>query len=215
LAGEALVRVPRIRGGLDAIETCREATTGCGCGDALDGLAETWALLEAAGVSGSTMIDFSVMRSFDYYTGIVVEAYAPGVGVPLGGGGRYDGVLGRFGSPAPAAGFALGLERLSIALVEQGCEVRVRGLDAVIGGEPEYAVSASSRLRLAGWQVALSERTGLELVREAERLGAVEALFAEERRIVRLDRSGEPSTTLADPIPYAPTTSWAEGGELS
>jgi ATP phosphoribosyltransferase regulatory subunit len=144
---------------------------------------------------------------------MVIEAYAPGVGVPLGGGGRYDGVLGRFDAPAPAAGFALGLERLSIALVEQDVAVAVRGLDAVIGGDPAAALATAARLRSAGWRVVLSERAGLELVREADRLEAAEALWAADGRVVRLDRAGEPAVPLEDPLPYAPTTSWARGGD--
>jgi hypothetical protein len=50
-------------------------------------------------------------------------------------------------------------------------------------------------------------------VREADRLGAVEALVAHAGRIVRLDRAGEAADPLSEPLPYAPTTSWAEGGE--
>ena len=38
------------------------------------------------------------MSSFDYYTGLVFEAYAPGLGSPLGGGGRYDNLLASYGA---------------------------------------------------------------------------------------------------------------------
>lgn len=214
-AASALREVPRIRGGADAITACRTATAGCGCDAALDALARTWSLLEAAGVSESVVVDFSVMRSFDYYTGLVVEAYVPGLGVPLGGGGRYDGVLAAFDAPMPAAGFALGLERLTIALVEQDRAPGVRALDAVVGGEPAVAMATAARLRAVGWRVMLSQRSGLELVREATRVGAVEALVAESARVVRLDRSGEPALPLEEPAPYPPSTTWAEGGERS
>lgn len=212
-SARALRAVPRIRGGAEAISACRDATEGCGCTDALDALARTWELLEVAGVSDSVAVDFSVMRSFDYYTGLVVEAYAPGLGVPLGGGGRYDGVLAAYGRSMPAAGFALGLERLTIALVEQQRAPKVRGLDAVVGGDGRFAMAAAATLRAAGWRVALSARTGAELVAEAERLDAAEALLAEERRVVRLDRAGEPALPLESPVPYPPTTTWAEGGD--
>lgn len=213
-AGRALRKVPRIRGGFEAIGQARDAAVGCSCDTALDELAETWRLLDSAGVSDFISIDFSVMRSFDYYTGLVAEAYVPGLGVPLGGGGRYDGVLAAYGAPRPSAGFALGMERVMIALVEQAGGVRVRGLDAVVGGEAAVALRAASELRQAGWRVAISARSGAELVREAERLGAVEALIVRaDGAIVRLDRAGEPATPLEDPVPYAPTTSWAQGGD--
>jgi len=174
----ALRAVPRIRGGAEAIDACRAATDGLGCEDALDDLSATWELLVAAGVSDRVVIDFSVMRAFDYYTGLVVEAFAPGLGLPLGGGGRYDGVLAAYDSPSPAAGFALGLERVMIALVEQGAEVSVTPLDAVVGGQPAAAIRAAAGLRATGKRVALSSRTGAELVAEAARLGALEAIEA-------------------------------------
>ena len=209
----ALSAVPRIRGGHDAIAACRQATAGLGCEIALDELAATWELLEAAGVSGHVVVDFSVMRSFGYYTGLVAEAYAPGLGVPLGGGGRYDGVLAAFDAPSPAAGFAIGLERLMIALLEQKAEPSARGLDAVLGGAPRASLVAAARLRASGWRVALSARSGLELVLEADRLEAAEALFVEDGRVVRLDREGGFAFPLEEPIPRPPTTTWTTGGE--
>jgi ATP phosphoribosyltransferase regulatory subunit len=212
-AARALREVPRLRGGAEAIAAAREATADCGCEAALDELTQTFSLLEAAGVSEFVIADFSVMRSFDYYTGVVFEAYAPGLGVPVAGGGRYDGVLGRFGAPQPAAGFALGLERLTIALVEAQAAPGVRPLDAVIGGEPGDALGAARVLREAGWRVARSARAGLDLVREAYALGAAEALLAQNGAIVRLDRAGEPAVPLGAPIPAPPSATWAEGGD--
>jgi ATP phosphoribosyltransferase regulatory subunit len=116
----ALREVPRLRGGLDALESCRELAAPCGCPEVVDGLIATWYMLEAAGVSGRVSVDFGIVRAFDYYTGLVLEASVPGMGLPLGGGGRYDGLLARFGRDLPAAGFALALERVHIAMAEQG-----------------------------------------------------------------------------------------------
>ncbi len=65
----------------------------------------------------------------------------------------------------------------------------------------------------AGWRVALSARTGRDLVAEATRLEAAEALLATGRGIVRLDREGQPALPLEEPVPYPPTTTWVEGGE--
>ena len=214
-AARALREVPRIRGDRDATVDCRRATAGCGCERVLDEFERMWLLLEAAGVASNVTADFSVMRSFDYYTGVVFDAYAPGFGVTLGGGGRYDGVLAKFGSGAPAAGFALGLERLSIALVEQGVALPVRALDAVIGGDAADALAAAARLRDAGWRVALSSEEGAELVAEARDRQAIEALVARGERIIRLDRAGEPAQPLPDAIPYAPSATWAREGDAS
>ena len=59
-----------------------------------------------------------LVRGMGYYTGAIFEVAHPSLGYSLGGGGRYDGMIGRFlGSEVPAAGFSLGFERL-VDLVE-------------------------------------------------------------------------------------------------
>jgi len=207
----ALVASPRIRGGREALDECAALLAGCGCSRTLDHLRETYRVLENLGYAEHVTIDFGIMRSFDYYTGFVLEAYAPGLGLPLGGGGRYDGLLAAFGNPMPAAGFALGLERVMIALAEQGSTPVTVPLDAVVGGADAVEVFAAARtLRAAGWQVqAAVGRLGMHLVREAERSGAEEALLADGDEIVRLDRAGERALPLGQPVPEPPSATWA------
>ncbi len=131
---QALRALPRIRGGRDAIEEARALVAPLGCEDGLDELSGMCDLLDAAGVGGRVCIDFSVMSSFDYYTGMVFEAYAPGLGSPLGSGGRYDNMVGAYGEDRPAAGFAFFLEQVmassSAALPNGG------GADAAATSEP-------------------------------------------------------------------------------
>ena len=66
------------------------------------------------------IFDLGLSRSLGYYTGAIFEVYDGALGVPLGGGGRYDDLLARFGRELPAAGWALNVERLHIALVGEG-----------------------------------------------------------------------------------------------
>jgi len=212
----ALREVPRIRGGREALDRCREVIAACGCTDALLPLSRTWAILEGLGAVDRVQIDFGIMRSFGYYTGLQIEAYAPGLGLPLAGGGRYDHVLSTFGHAAPAAGFALGLERVMIALAEQGRTPSLEPLDAVLGGsEPVAVFAAAARLREAGWCVRIAPgEPGLAVVREADARGAAEALVATGEGIFRLDRAGEPVLPLPVPLPEAPRLTWASrGGE--
>ena len=70
--------------------------------------------------TGSSRRDVAARIIFDlglarpgYYTGAVFEVYDPAVGIPLGGGGRYDDLLGEFGRALPAVGFALEVERVT------------------------------------------------------------------------------------------------------
>ncbi len=60
--------------------------------------------------------DELVEVDIDYYTGMVFECYVPGLGYPIGTGGRYDTLIERFGVKKPAVGFALGLGRIMLAL---------------------------------------------------------------------------------------------------
>jgi histidyl-tRNA synthetase len=71
------------------------------------------------GTAGA-LIEFDpwLVRGMGYYTGAIFEVAHPSLGYSLGGGGRYDGMIGRFlGSDVPAVGFSLGFERL-VDLVE-------------------------------------------------------------------------------------------------
>lgn len=191
MAGEALRVVPRI-GGDDAIGRCRAVVAPTGCAGSLDALARTWELLEATGMSARVRVDFGILRSFDYYTGLIVEAYAPGVGLPLGGGGRYDDVLAAFGAPMPAAGFALTLERVHIALRAQDVDVAVRGLDVVVGGDdPAEVLRAAATLRASGLRVRIAAACApAAIAAEAAREGASRALIARAGVLVTLDPLG-------------------------
>ncbi|WP_417333467.1 ATP phosphoribosyltransferase regulatory subunit [Gordonibacter urolithinfaciens] len=120
----AIRTLPRIRGGRAAIDEVRALVAPLGCEDGLDAFARTYDLLEEAGLGERILVDFSVMSSFDYYTGLVFEAYAPGLGTPLGSGGRYDNMIAAYGESRPAAGFAFFLEQAmaAAAAVPAGCE---------------------------------------------------------------------------------------------
>ena len=91
------------------------------------GLAEVHRLLTAYGVGGAILLDLGEVRGFDYYSGVNFEGYVDGFGAELVGGGRYDQMLGRFGTPCPATGFAFDVNRLLLALAAQGLEQRVTG----------------------------------------------------------------------------------------
>ena len=103
----ALVRVPQSRGGAEVLDDA---------GPAADSLRAVAALLPRS-VRDRVIFDLGLSRPLGYYTGAVFEVYDAALGAPLGGGGRYDDLLGRFGRHLPAAGWALNVERLHIALV--------------------------------------------------------------------------------------------------
>jgi ATP phosphoribosyltransferase regulatory subunit len=103
----ALLTVPQTRGGAEVLDTA---------GVAAEPLRAVTALLPPA-VRDRLIYDLGLSRPLSYYTGAVFEVYDAALGAPLGGGGRYDDLLGRFGRDLPAAGWALNVERLHIARV--------------------------------------------------------------------------------------------------
>jgi ATP phosphoribosyltransferase regulatory subunit len=107
---ELLLRVPRIRGGAEVLTALHGPLE-----RAAMGMRAVHQLL-APTVAERLIFDLGLVRSLGYYTGAVFQVYDPAYGVPIGGGGRYDELLGAFGRPLPAVGFALNIERLHIAL---------------------------------------------------------------------------------------------------
>lgn len=114
LDSDLLVRVPQLRGGPDVLEAPPGPVA-----DALTGLRAVLDLLEPA-VAERVIFDLGLARGLGYYTGAVFDVYDPALGEPLGGGGRYDDLLGRFGRDLPAVGFAIGVDRLHAALAAEG-----------------------------------------------------------------------------------------------
>ncbi len=112
----AIFELSRLRGGKQALEDVRALLKPFGCESGIAELETVFEALVERGLGEKILIDFSVMSSFDYYTGLVFEAYAPGLGSPLGGGGRYDNLLAAYGAEkVPAAGFAFYLEQVMAA----------------------------------------------------------------------------------------------------
>jgi len=86
----------------------------------LDRLAEVYRLLAASGLRESLLIDLGEFRGFDYYDGVVFDVFAQGLGCEVGGGGRYNHLVGRFGRDLPSTGFAFDMDRLFQAMEAGG-----------------------------------------------------------------------------------------------
>lgn len=115
---ETLLRLPGLRGGAEVLDQARELG-GAAVERAAQRLQQTYDLLVERGVAGRVQLDLGLLRDLGYYTGAIVEIYDPALGHILGGGGRYDDLVGRFGTPMPAAGFGLYLERVHVAQMEE------------------------------------------------------------------------------------------------
>ena len=88
---------------------------------ALDDLARLVGLLQRTPAAGHLRFSPDLARGLGYYTGAIFEIAVPDLAGSLGGGGRYDDLVGMFGKKqVPAVGFSLGLERILVVMEERG-----------------------------------------------------------------------------------------------
>jgi histidyl-tRNA synthetase len=178
VAGELAAR------GIDAAaaETCLRAFEEVGAYDELAGrseigedarrnIADIVALADATLARGHVQFTPRLARGLSYYTGAIMEISVPDLAGSLGGGGRYDGLIGMFlGEDIPACGFSLGLERILVVMAERNmfpADVQRPSADVMVTlfeGEPiAYALQLASELRGAG--------ASAEVYPEADKLG--------------------------------------------
>ena len=119
----ALQRALDLSPGKGALAAARKLASSEGMEEVVERLVAVQDLADDAGYGDLVGFDFGLMPELDYYTGIVIEAYAPGVDFPVANGGRYDRLLAAFDWPIPAVGFTIDLERLHEALVDEGAGV--------------------------------------------------------------------------------------------
>lgn len=117
----ALNALPALAGGGEILERARaECAINEGAERAIERLASVWNCLETLGVTTAITLDLGMVRGMAYYTGIVFEGFARGIGFSILSGGRYDTLLAHFGKALPACGFAIGVERVLAGLALQG-----------------------------------------------------------------------------------------------
>ncbi|MBX3277123.1 MAG: ATP phosphoribosyltransferase regulatory subunit [Acidobacteria bacterium] len=106
-------RLTQIAGKQDALDGARAVLVNERSRAAVEELARVYATLDALGLAEHFDIDLGDAGGLEYYTGLTFKVYAPGWGAEIGGGGRYDHLIGNFGAPEPAVGFSLSLDALT------------------------------------------------------------------------------------------------------
>ncbi len=146
-----------LQGGPELLAQMRQQVTNEKCLSALQDLQKIYELLDAYGAAGYLSFDLGLYRSLDYYTGMLFEIYLPQMGYPIVGGGRYDKMMENFGLHCPATGFAIGVDRVVLALERSG-EASERRWDVLVawsaGNLPE-AIAKAGALRAEGRSVKL------------------------------------------------------------
>ena len=110
-----------LHGGREAIVEAVAVLTGTAAEAPAKRLLALFDTAREHGLPARLSADPGEVRAFAYYTGMIFSIYAEGPGEPIGGGGRYDDLLSRFGAPMPAVGFGLDLDALEWALRSATC----------------------------------------------------------------------------------------------
>lgn len=149
---EMLYRLPHLRGGKEILDEVLSWSSSPVIIEAAESLQTVYRYLEDFSVQEFVALDLGILRGFDYYTGIIFEGYAPGVGFPVVEGGRYDSLYAEFGEGLPATGFAVNLGSLLslLPLPEvKGAEILVFGQDR------QQVVRLCQKLRRQGRRVEM------------------------------------------------------------
>lgn len=125
-------------------------------------LADLAGIAAAVGAAGAVPLVFDpfLVRGMGYYTGPIFEVAHPQLGYSLGGGGRYDGMIGRFlGTEVPATGFSLGFERL-IDLVDVDTDAEADAAALLYDADAELGpvMALKAQLVASGTRVRLVPR---------------------------------------------------------
>jgi len=150
-----LVALPTLYGGPDILARARGLVEDAEARAAVDELQLLCERLGALGPAARLSIDLGEVRGFDYYTGTRFALYAEGVGGALASGGRYDGLVARYGRPARAAGFALDVDRTAELLKLRGVPAPKLPGGVLVAGDPVAAARAAAELRAKGERVVL------------------------------------------------------------
>jgi len=164
--------------------------------DHLRKLSEVKDVLTDYGIENLVFFDFSLTRKIEYYTGIVFEASVPNFGLPLGGGGRYDNFIEKFGKlKIPAIGFAMEIEKCLQALTAQGFQPQKREKIRILVASKfrDAAVKAVNALHNAG-VVAL-----LDVTKSDEKKIMKYAELAGIDYVIFVDSTIEKPVTAYDP----------------
>ncbi|MCG5054917.1 MAG: ATP phosphoribosyltransferase regulatory subunit [Myxococcales bacterium] len=179
--------LPTLSGDASILDDAFERAPGVEVRRALADLREVVERLADRGIRGGNVhVDLGEIRGFDYYTGVRFQGFVHGAADAVLAGGRYDALMGRYGRPRAAVGFAIDVEATAGAL--EHLQERTRGAatngfrrgegGCLVVGEAGLAEREALRLRAEGRRAAVAGPMGLDDARAyARRWGYSEMLL--------------------------------------
>ena len=154
----AFVEIPQMFGSADVLKKARSLTNNARALEAVARLEEIYEILKIYGYEKYVSFDFGMLSKYQYYTGIIFQAYTYGTGEPMIKGGRYNGLMKHFGKPAASIGFAIEVDNLLLALSSQKLLSEKDEKPEVIlyeAQERAEAIEKARKLRAQGHSVSL------------------------------------------------------------
>lgn len=181
LRKRAILQIPTLWGDRDVLERAERTALNEAARSAVEHLRAVTARLEQLGLARYVTLDLAENRGMAYYTGILFEGFVQGLGFSVASGGRYDSLIAHFGPNIPAVGFAIGVERVLMALRARGAAQASVAPDVVAAACEDFSRVQAARAEGRIVEVDILNRDE-EALREYARVrGAREIWFADGR----------------------------------
>ncbi len=135
---ENLLKLAKSFGGFEVLEEAKKCFNSFPAQMIISYIQELAYSLSQIGLRDKLIIDLGLVSSINYYTGIVFKGYTEGLGSVVLSGGRYDGLLQKFGNDRPAAGFAIDVDAL-IDTFKESCDYTSECIIFYKGGNEKEA----------------------------------------------------------------------------
>lgn len=189
-----VIRIMRNAGKLNFLQSIIDELYGYSSSKILEGLKELYDSLLKLGLENRVVFDFSISSYVNYYTGVVFQVFAEGIGRAVISGGRCDNLLATFGRDLPAIGFGLDIDAaLDYVVANNLIEVKdVRYLSFSDISSHDFALKNNEELRNKGIIVEVSMLDTLdETITYAKEKGAVKVLNYENNKLTEIKLGGE------------------------
>ena len=155
---KAFLELPHLFGSSEILQKARSLTDNICAIKAVERLEEIYEILKIYGYEKYVSFDFGMLSKFQYYTGIIFQAYTYGTGEPVVKGGRYNNLLKHFGKPAASIGFGITVDNLLMALSRQKISLPEKKSPVILTyteANRREAILEAQKLRNEGTAVAL------------------------------------------------------------
>lgn len=155
---KAFLELPHLFGSSEVLQKARSLTDNICAIKAVERLEEIYEILKIYGYEKYVSFDFGMLSKFQYYTGIIFQAYTYGTGEPVVKGGRYNNLLKHFGKPAASIGFGITVDNLLMALSRQKISLPEKKSPVILTyteANRREAILEAQKLRSEGTAVAL------------------------------------------------------------